>query len=40
MLKYGLQEMHGQDLLLPGRRNDWPDRERLDLRFNQFKEAS
>jgi putative restriction endonuclease len=40
MLKYGIQEMHEQKILLPGRRDNWPDRERLQIRFNRFREAS
>lgn len=39
MRRYGTQEMHGQKILLPGSRNNWPDRERLELRYQRFKEA-
>ncbi|MDQ6688507.1 MAG: HNH endonuclease [Actinomycetota bacterium] len=37
MLKHGLQEMHGATILLPTRRSDRPDRERLALRYEAFK---
>lgn len=40
MLRHGLQEMNGRRLELPGRRLDWPDRERLAARFHTFREAS
>lgn len=40
MLKYGIQEMHGQKIVLPGKRKDWPDRERLELRYLCFLAAS
>jgi putative restriction endonuclease len=36
MLRHGLQEMHGRSLILPTKRNELPDRERLSLRFEQF----
>jgi putative restriction endonuclease len=36
MLKYGIQEMHGRKLLLPGRQNEWPDPENLAFRFETF----
>lgn len=36
MLRYGLQEMHGRSLILPIKRNERPDRERLSARFEQF----
>jgi len=39
MLKYGIQRMHGQEIILPSRRKDWPDRERIELRYQTFKEA-
>jgi putative restriction endonuclease len=40
MLRHGLQEMNGRRLELPGRRADWPDRERLAARFAEFSAAS
>lgn len=39
MLKYGIQEMHGQKIILPGKRKDQPDRERLAYRFERFLKA-
>jgi putative restriction endonuclease len=36
MLRHGLQEMHGRSLILPIKRNERPDRERLSARFEQF----
>ena len=39
MLKHGLQEMHGRPLLVPPRKRDRPDRERLDVRFLRFLSA-
>ena len=41
MLRHGLQEMHGTSLTVPVRRQDRPDRDRLELRFAEFvKRAS
>jgi putative restriction endonuclease len=40
MLRYGLQEMHGRSLTLPRRKREWPDRERLALRWESFGQAS
>jgi putative restriction endonuclease len=37
MLKHGIQEMHGRLLQLPRRLQDRPDRERLEMRFAQFR---
>jgi putative restriction endonuclease len=36
MLKYGLQSMEGSKLNLPKRKSDYPDRDRLDRRFQRF----
>ena len=36
MLQHGLQEMHGRRLTLSRRRADYPDPERIDLRFHEF----
>jgi putative restriction endonuclease len=36
MLKYGIQEMHGRRLILPGRKNEWPDPDNLAFRFETF----
>jgi putative restriction endonuclease len=38
MLKYGLQEMHGKDLILPSQQDHWPDLSRLSDRFHEFEE--
>lgn len=38
MLKYGLQEMHGKDLILPSQQEHWPDLSRLSHRFHEFEE--
>ena len=40
MLKHGLQEMHKRVLKLPRRRTDWPDPQRLALRWDDFRSAS
>ncbi len=39
MLKHGLQELHGQKIILPKHKSDWPDRERLEWRHEEFKKA-
>jgi putative restriction endonuclease len=39
MLKYGIQDMHGQKIELPGKKKDQPDRERLAYRFERFLRA-
>lgn len=36
MLKHGLQEMHGRQIIMPSKRSDRPDRERLAERYAQF----
>jgi putative restriction endonuclease len=38
MLKYGLQEMHRKDLILPSQQDHWPDLSRLSHRFHEFEE--
>lgn len=40
MLRHGLQAMAGTRLLIPRERAAQPDRERLDLRYRQFRAAS
>lgn len=40
MLKYGIQSMHGKVIELPTRRGDWPDRDRLAARFQQFGQSA
>ena len=39
MLKYGIQQMHGHKILLPARRANWPDRDRIAIRYGSFKSA-
>lgn len=39
MLRFGLQELNMQKLILPSRKKDWPDRERLEIRYTQFKKV-
>lgn len=36
LLKHGLQELHGEKIILPKRKADWPDRDALDWRYSQF----
>lgn len=36
MLRHGLQDMHGRPLTLPVRKAEWPSRERLAEKFEQF----
>jgi putative restriction endonuclease len=36
MLVHGLQELHGQKILLPSRQVEWPSRDALDWRFQRF----
>jgi putative restriction endonuclease len=37
MLRHGLQEMHGRSLILPTKRIELPDRERLSVRFERYR---
>jgi putative restriction endonuclease len=39
LLRVGLQELDGSRLFVPSRRNDWPSREALAWRYEQFSEA-
>jgi len=39
MLRYGFQELHDQKLILPSSKKYWPDQDRLDWRYNKFREA-
>lgn len=39
MLKHGLQELHGSNLVLPDRKADCPKKEYLEVRFSEFKAA-
>ena len=40
MLQHGIKEMHGELIQLPKSKLDWPDRDHLDVRFQQFIESS
>lgn len=40
MLKYGLQSLDKQKLILPTRKKDWPEQERLERRYQGFLKAS
>ena len=40
MLRHGLQELEGSSLILPSDIKNWPDKERLALRFEGFMSAS
>lgn len=39
MLKHGIQELQDQKIILPHDKKLWPDRERLSIRYNKFKDA-
>jgi putative restriction endonuclease len=39
MLKYGLQSLNDGRLQLPAKRKDYPDRERLEMRYSLFLKA-
>lgn len=39
MLKYGIQKMHGQKIILPRKRENWPDKAKLQVRFDKFYQA-
>ncbi len=36
MLKYGIQSLDKRSIGLPRRKTDWPDKERLEIRFSKF----
>ena len=41
MLKHGIQSLNKRKIILPKNRKDWPDKERLDFRFQgQFRKSS
>jgi hypothetical protein len=40
MLKYGIQSMNGRVLILPKRREDRPDQERLAARYAAFLKSA
>lgn len=39
MLKHGIQELQNQKIILPNHKNLWPDRDRLSIRFDKFRQA-
>lgn len=39
MLKYGIQEMHGESISVPRKESEKPNQEFLSLRFERFKES-
>ncbi len=39
MLKHGLQDLDNTMIVLPSRRLNWPDPERLEIRYDQFLRA-
>lgn len=40
MLRHGLQELDGSRIVLPARKAHYPDPERLEVRFREFRDAS
>jgi putative restriction endonuclease len=39
MLKYGIQFLENSKIILPKSKKNWPDRDRLEMRFDLFKKA-
>lgn len=39
MLQHGLKGLHGNKIILPVHKNDWPDKNHLDWRYNEFLKA-
>jgi len=39
MLKYGIQSLENKRLILPNNKKNWPDKERLDIRYKLFLKA-
>jgi putative restriction endonuclease len=39
MLQHGLKKLHSQRIILPGSKNNWPDQDLLDKRYQKFKQA-
>jgi putative restriction endonuclease len=39
MLRYGIQSLENARIILPKHQNDWPDKERLEYRFDTFLRA-
>jgi putative restriction endonuclease len=40
MLQHGLKALHDTKIILPNHRNQWPDRNLLDVRYQQFNKAA
>jgi putative restriction endonuclease len=40
MLKYGIQRLENNKIILPSTKNNWPDRERLGYRYERFLKAT
>lgn len=40
MLKYGLQGVNGINLIKPRHKELWPDRDKLNIRFERFLRAA
>ncbi|KAF1085134.1 hypothetical protein SPSYN_01270 [Sporotomaculum syntrophicum] len=39
MLRHGIQQLHDQKIILPKSKLLWPDQNRLEVRYNRFKEV-
>ena len=39
MLRHGIQDLNNQKITLPTREQDYPDRERLEMRFDKFRKV-
>jgi putative restriction endonuclease len=39
MLKYGIQYLENHKIILPKSKKNWPDRDRLKIRFDTFLKA-
>jgi putative restriction endonuclease len=40
MLRHGLQQLHGEKIVVPRQRGDAPDTDRLEARYEEFRAAS
>ncbi|MCK4665047.1 MAG: HNH endonuclease [Bacteroidales bacterium] len=40
MLRHGIQSLENKHIILPNNKKNWPDKERLDTRFQRFMDAS
>jgi putative restriction endonuclease len=38
MLRYGIQQLHEQKIILPKNKKLWPDQNRLEIRYKRFRE--